>query len=1587
MDMNSPRIVLSIKARAIILASALMVFTNVQIKAQQTSNSVNQKETKTPEPKSNLPVVRLGAQQQMEAIVTGRSKTEYVVTAQHTSRTSGIHHMYLRQAINGIEVFGTESSIHKDAQGNTVKVQNNFVTDLQATVRSNTASLSASEAINSVAQQMGYPISDLQEINRKNTPNQEALYNKANISISDIPAKLMYYYRKGMETILVWELSVEEKTSADWWNFRVDASTGIIIDKDNFTVSCISEEHHDHDHGADNSEEKIFYTVENAPSLAVGSYNVIAMPLESPGHGGRTVVANPDNATASPFGWHDTNGVAGAESEYTIGNNCDAYDDRTSTTSGTGSGVNSERAFGGPTLTFSDTFNPNVTLNGGSIDAAVTNLFYWTNIVHDLMYIYGFDEASGNFQVNNYGNGGVGNDSVRSEAQDGSGTCNANFSTPTDGGRGRMQMYVCNTRDGDFDNGVVAHEYGHGISTRLTGGAGNSSCLNNQEQMGEGWSDFFGLIMTIESGDLGTDSRGMGTWLVGEPITGPGIRTQPYDTDDNTYSYDSIKTEVAPHGVGSVWAMMLWEMTWRLIDDHGVDSDIYNFNGNSSDAGNVVALALVIEGLKLQGCSPGFIDGRDAILSADQAIYGGANSCTIWEAFAARGLGFSADQGLSSSKSDGTEAFDLPPGTGSFASSIGAICITEGVQTGLSGGTPTGGIYSGVGVTDDGNGNTFTFDPNMAGVGTATVTYAVSDACSGGGTSNYNDTIEVSSGDPTLTCQNATVTLDGAGNASITWPDVVANFIPGGYVLNSANGNSLETFTGSATSLNLGDDNGSSAIPLPFNFEFYSNSFSEIYVASNGFISFTGNAMTGAVSRTPTTLPTAAEPNNMIAVVWDDLDPSAGGTITYEVFGSAPNRKMVVEYLNVPYWNATETISAQAHLYEGTNVVEIHLIDIQSDGGSRTLGLENSDGTDGITHPVTNLGNWTSGAFTISFTPQPDSFADNCGNSVTLSLSQSAFTCTDVGTNTVTVTADDGNGGISTCMATVTVEGTPTTFSGGVWDNGTPNLGSSAKISQNYNTGTFGSIDACSCEIDASRTLTVAGGDYLNVDGNITVDGTLVVEHEGSVVQIDDNAVTTNNGTINVLQTTPTLASRDFMILGSPMTGETRGSVWSAAFLVLDHNTSNFVPHPDVEAQFPGAENFADDNNDFWSAYAGAGTVDAARGYLVRPQAGYGQPGGVFNYTYDDGTLNTGDINFTVVQNTPGPTAADDKNASPNVLANPYPSAIFADDFINANSMVDEVYFWEHLTPPSTGLPGAGSMNFSMEDISMYNLSGGVGAGNPEVIATRPNGYISTGQGFGIKATAAGTATFTNAMRRTTNNNTLRGQNDKDRVWISVENSQYEMGGATLLAFNENATAGIDSGYDSRRLATVVSLYTHLEDGSEQLGIQTREAFGTGVKVPVGFSTQLDATLDYKISIATIEGENLDGATVYLIDNYTNTVTNLSQEAYAFTSEKGTFHNRFILQFEGEVVLGTNDDELESLSILPNPTTGVLNIISPFEPILNIEIFDVRGRLLNDFSVNSQERYTIDISDLESAVYFITVNTINGSTTKRILKK
>lgn len=722
---------------------------------------------------------------------------QVVITNQYTTKQNGITHIYFRQKYNGIEVYNAVGAVHI-RKNEVISANQSFVNNIAAKINTQKAGISANGAILATAQHL-----NLKEPAALAKTSYQLKENKVSItdaSVSPEPIKVqLYYYVVNNEVKLVYNTNWLDASTNNWWNVRVDASNGEVVDKNNWSLSCNNHEHKNWNEepvpGYSSAQQMVADSQLAKKAGGKSKYHAFPLGVESPLHGNRGLLADPSDSLASPFKWHDLDGNEGPEQTITSGNNVFAGEDINNLDQ---PGYSPD---GGDSLVFDYNYD-----TAGSpeynLDAVITNLFVWNNFMHDVMYHYGFDEQSGNFQANNYARGGEENDEVRADAQDGSGTNNANFSTPEDGQNPRMQMYLWNAEtpyfvftndtltdstvyftsafgqrkfdkitaqlvlakdqsssstlacnaiedatgkivvidrgtcnyvskvktaqnagaiavivinnnnaapfsmtgtdasilipsimiskakgdklkqwlasgsfngilrankieralDSDMDNGVISHEYGHGVSTRLTGGPANSNCLMNQEQAGEGWSDFFCLFMTHRETGLAGHARGIGTWLDNEPITGVGIRSFRYSTDMtvNPMTYNSIKTAAIPHGVGSVWCTMLYDLYWNMIDKYGYSTDLYNGKG-----GNNRTLQLVIDGLKLQPCSPGFVDARDAILLADKMNNNGADSALIWSTFARRGLGYSAKQGASTSRTDGTEAFDMPaPSTG-----------------------------------------------------------------------------------------------------------------------------------------------------------------------------------------------------------------------------------------------------------------------------------------------------------------------------------------------------------------------------------------------------------------------------------------------------------------------------------------------------------------------------------------------------------------------------------------------------------------------------------------------------------------------------------------------------------------------------------------------------------------------------------------------------------------------------------------------------------------------------------------------------------------------------------------------------------
>ncbi|MEO6670653.1 MAG: M36 family metallopeptidase [Ferruginibacter sp.] len=605
-----------------------------------------------------------------KAIGISEKDLDNLVVSSAYQTSDGIMMVYLQQTFKGIPLFN-QMQVLAFRNGKLVSQAGLPIPQIGQFVNNKAAvpMITAAEAVKAALRDRKMPVpASIIAIEQNES---KASFGNLGIALSDITAELVWLPVSNKDVRLTWQIDLAPQSTPDHWMIRVDAANAAVLDKNNLTVyeqfpTAESEPSPlTTTHNSGSSKGAILFS-ESPFVVNTASYRVVPYPAESPNHtGGAPAIVTdpwnsaPGNATSLKWNFDGT-----TYHDSTRGNNVWAQEDRDNSNTTFGKAAVSTTAQ--PALSFN--FVPNFTLAPTTTvnqQFATTNLFYWNNIVHDLTYLYGFNEVSGNFQANNQGRGGSGNDYVIADAQDAGGTNNANFSTPTDGSRPRMQMYlftgITPNRDGDLDNGIIVHEYGHGISNRLTGGPANSSCLGNAEQGGEGWSDYFALMATTNWSTAqvtdGALAKPMGTYVLGQATTGAGIRQYPYSTNMsiNPWTYALLAgTGGEVHTTGEIWCTALWEMTWQMIAQDGINPNLFN---PAATGGNSAAMKLVIEGLRLQPCSPGYIDARNAILKADTLFFGARYSCAIWTAFAKRGMGKGASQGSSNSTTDQVASF------------------------------------------------------------------------------------------------------------------------------------------------------------------------------------------------------------------------------------------------------------------------------------------------------------------------------------------------------------------------------------------------------------------------------------------------------------------------------------------------------------------------------------------------------------------------------------------------------------------------------------------------------------------------------------------------------------------------------------------------------------------------------------------------------------------------------------------------------------------------------------------------------------------------------------------------------------------
>ena len=479
---------------------------------------------------------------------------------------------------------------------------------------------------------------------------------------------------------------------------------------------------------------------------------------------------------------------------------------------------------------------------------------------------------------------------------------------------------------------------------------------------------------------------------------------------------------------------------------------------------------------------------------------------------------------------------------------------------------------------------------------------------------------------------------------------------------------------------------------------------------------------------------------------------------------------------------------------------------------------------------------------------------------------------------------------------------TITTWDGAAWSNGAPTASVEAIIAGNYSTIANGTFTAKKLTLN-SGSLTINSGTNLIVLNEVINNGStmgLVIENNANLIQDSSTTVNTNVGAITVKRNSNALRRLDYTIWSSP---------------VAEQNILAFSPAT-LSNRF---YNYNETTNLYNGLTPSTTPFATATGYLIRmPNDHYTTPT-VWNGSFS-GVPNNGTINKVITYNGSAPYGY-------NMIGNPYPSTIDADDFItiNTSKIESSLYFWRKIN-------GASGSAYAV-----YNSLGATATPS----SASPNGTIQVGQGFFVKAKSNSTISFTNAMRIANNDNQFfrTNQIQKDRIWLNLTNGSGVFS-QTLIGYLEEGSQGEDS-YDAKYINdSPIALTSNINN--EEYTIQSRPAFYPTDVVALNFKTDVDG--DYTIALDHFDGVFTTEQAIYLKDNTTGNETDLKTGSYTFAATAGIDNARFSLKYQR--TLNVDAPEFNQNNVRVYINNGTLYVNSGTNVIKTIEVYDIQGRLI-----------------------------------------
>ena len=593
-------------------------------------------------------------------------------------------------------------------------------------------------------------------------------------------------------------------------------------------------------------------------------------------------------------------------------------------------------------------------------------------------------------------------------------------------------------------------------------------------------------------------------------------------------------------------------------------------------------------------------------------------------------------------------------------------------------------------------------------------------------------------------------------------------------------------------------------------------------------------------------------------------------------------------------------------------------------------------------------------------------------------------------------TITDGGKGCDDCS------GTPITWNG-AW-SGTPNLLSPVTINANYDTALNGNFTSCNCTINNGFTVNIRDGNFISTN-DLTNNGNLVIDNNGAYVQNSNTATIGGTGYYKMNRKTTPYTEYDYTYWASPTELETIGSVFNSnSTLVAGASHPNAVnddnfSNPNFIYWF-NVQNFNDNNNDTfddesddWQNANATDVMTKGKGFIAMG-AGADFPfntnfaTGLEQNVFFEGKFNTGNIQINVYEDN----STTDSFQNQNLIGNPYPSAIDINLLMKQNTSVLQgtFYFWTHDSPISGANPGPNAFDFTNNDYAVATSDGNVfNAVSNGTNGTPPRGYIASGQSVMANVLNNGTLVFNNDMRITNANASYRPANQPnlDRVWLKLTNAEG-IKIQQLITFYENGHDSFENGLDGERPinGNEYDFYSLIPNDSKRYAIQTIGAFNQGKTINLGVEI-VDSGI-FSIGIDDTEGIFENTQDIYIQDNETGIIHNISQSDYTFSiNATEELNDRFVLRFTNDT-LSTNENLLaESIFVYPNPSKGKFNITWKDANPLHYKVFDVTGKtVVKPQTILNVQNAVLDLSAFANGVYFIELEQNNKKEVRKLVK-